>query len=168
MPLAQFSPLPCSLVIVSAQLSSSQLCLCSPATCSGSLPVTAPTSGPRLPWPPSSLAPVLSLIEELSPWSHTHAVPLAPWAVSCSLQDFSFPLYVCIYYTPHDRHSTRSNKIDHPLCFIIRIRQDQVELFELLKLFKKRTSKWKLLSLRWGQRWRLPLGWRQSAACFVL
>lgn len=78
LPLARFLPLLCFLVIVSAQLSSSHVCLCSPATCSGSLPITAPT--PLLHGPP-----VLFLIKELSPWSYTNAIHLAPWAVSCSL-----------------------------------------------------------------------------------
>lgn len=71
-------------------------------------------------------------------------------------------------HTPHDQRSTRCSDTDRPWRFIICINARPSHAVKLLKLFRKRTSTWPVLPLRWGQRWCLQLDVRQSGACFVL
>lgn len=161
LPRAPFPPLLGFPAIASAQLSGSQVRPCSPATCPGSLPVTAPTSGPPRHPPPHFWSKSFrrSLALTPSPW---HPGPLR-------VLRGAFPSNLTwVDHTPHDQHSTRCSDTDRPWRFIICINARPSHAVKLLKLFRKRTSTWPVLPLRWGQRWCLQLDVRQSGACFVL
>lgn len=181
-------PNPCGEALLERQVPSARGALCYPAPrsrpCSAFLPSRPPSclvrrsARVRLPLAPAPspsphprldprATPPPFLVKELSPWSRLTPSPGHPRPPR--VLRGAFPSNsTWVDHTPHDQRSTRCSDTDRPWRFIICINARPSHAVKLLKLFRKRTSTWPVLPLRWGQRWCLQLDVRQSGACFVL